>query len=70
MTVRELIDVLEEMDEDMKVCIGMQQDYGSNFAYGICDPGEIDVKDWDRGEETYVVLTMGRQFGTVNYEEY
>ncbi len=69
MTVRELIEELENFDEDMEVVIGMQQNYGSDFAYTICDTEELPVKDWDNDREDRVVLTMGRQFGTVKYEE-
>ena len=35
MTVRDLIDTLEQFDEDMEVRIGMIQNYGSNFAMNI-----------------------------------
>ena len=69
MTVRELIEELENFDEDMKVVIGMQQNYGCDFAYTIYDTEELPVKDWDNEKEDMVVLTMGRQFGTVKYEE-
>ena len=69
MTVRELIEELENFDEDMEVVIGMQQNYGIDFAYTIRDTEELPVKDWDNEKEDMVVLTMGRQFGTVKYEE-
>lgn len=69
MTVRDLIEELENFDENMEVVIGMQQNYGSDFSYTICDTEELPVKDWDKEEEDMVVLTMGRQFGTVGYEE-
>ena len=69
MTVRDLINRLEDFDDDMEVCIGMQQNYGSDWAYGICDADELEVNNYDRNEEeARVVLTMGRQFGTVHYE--
>ena len=69
MTVSELKDMLEEFDDDMEICIGMQQKYGSDFAYGICEPFECEVKDWDSDSKDMVVITMGRQFGTVRYED-
>ena len=70
MTVRDLIEELENFDYDQEVVIGMQQNYGSDFAYTIYDTEELPVKDWDNEKEDMVVLTMGRQFGTVKYEEY
>ena len=68
MTVRELMETLEDFDEDMEVVLGMQQNYGSNWAYSICEVEEYDVKDYDSGEkESNVVISLGRQFGTVKY---
>lgn len=71
MTVRDLIEQLEEFDEDMEVKIGMIQNYGSNFAMEICDDvvEERTVHDWDYGDYKAVVITEGRQIGTVNYED-
>ena len=69
MTVRDLIDELENFDEDMPVCIGMMQTYGSNFSMQIVEVDEYVVGDWDHGKEEYVVLTEGRQFGTVKYDD-
>lgn len=39
MTVGELKAVLEDYDEDLPVCIGMIQSYGSNFATELDDVG-------------------------------
>lgn len=67
MTVGELKQILEDYNEDMPVCIGMIQTYGSNFAIGI---GTVDcqtVDDWEYGEEDKIVLTQGSQIGTVLY---
>lgn len=70
MTVAELKEMLEDFDDEMEVCIGMQQNYGSDWAYTICDVNAFDVKDLDTSEkEEHVVLSMGRQFGTVKYED-
>ena len=41
MTVGELICALEDFDEDMEVRIGMQQNYGTDFAMEIRDDVEI-----------------------------
>ena len=68
MTVRELIETLEDYDEEMEVCIGMIQNYGSNFAYSVCETEAYDVNDFDKGTSEMLVLTMGRQFGKVRYE--
>lgn len=70
MTVRDLIEELENFDDDQEVVIGMQQNYGSDFAYTVNEVEELPVKDWDNEKEDMVVLTMGGQFGTVKYEEY
>ncbi|MBP5324494.1 MAG: hypothetical protein J6Y86_03245, partial [Pseudobutyrivibrio sp.] len=70
MIVAELKEMLEDFDEDMEVCIGMEQTYGSNWAYTICETDVHNVSNLDTGEnEDYLVLSMGRQFGTVKYDE-
>lgn len=70
MTVRELIEALEQFDGDMEVKIGMIQSYGSNFAMNICnEPEELTINNWDNGKYKAVVLTEGRQIGTVDYNE-
>ena len=70
MTVRDLIDALEEFDEDMEVRIGMIQRYGSNFALSICENvEEHTIKSWYDGNYKAVVLTEGKQIGTVDYDD-
>lgn len=69
MTVGELKAALEYYDEDLPVCIGMIQNYGSNFATELDDVDEFDVDDWEYGEEKKVVLTQGSQIGIVCYNE-
>ena len=71
MTVRELKNILDNYDEDLEVVIGMQQTYGSDFAIGISDVDTYKVSDWDSFEdsEEMLVVTEGRQFGTVKYED-
>ena len=70
MTVRDLIDILENFDDDMPVKIGMIQNYGSNFAMEISENNieEYEINSWDNGNYKAVVLTEGRQLGTVDYE--
>ena len=70
MTVRDLIDALEEFDEDMEVRIGMIQNYGSNFAMDImCEVEEHNIRSFYGDDYRAVVLTEGGQVGTVNYED-
>lgn len=69
MTVGELKAVLEDYDEDLPVCIGMIQIYGSNFATELDDVDELMVDDLEYGEEKKVVLTQGSQIGIVEYGE-
>ena len=67
MTVGELKAVLEDYDEDLPVCIGMIQSYGSNFATELDDMDEFTVDDLEYGEEKKVDLTQGSQIGIVEY---
>ena len=68
MTVRDLIDALEDFDEDMEVRIGMIQNYGSNFAMDImCEVEEHNIKSFYGDGYKAVVITEGGQVGTVNY---
>lgn len=68
MTVRDLIDALEEFDEDMEVRIGMIQNYGSNFAMDImCEVEEHNIRSFYGDDYKAVVITEGGQVGTVNY---
>lgn len=69
MTVGELKAALEDYDEDLPVCVGMIQTYGSNFATELDDIDELTVDDWEYGEKKKVVLTQGSQIGTVEYGE-
>ena len=69
MTVRDLIEMLEEFDEDMEVCIGMIQNYGSNFAMNICeDVAEYKIRAFYGADYKAVVITEGEQVGAVNYD--
>lgn len=67
MTVGELKSILEDYDEDIPVCIGMIQTYGSNFATELDDVNKLMVDNWEYGEEDMVVLTQGSQIGIVDY---
>lgn len=71
MTVGELINALEDYEEDMEVCIGMYQNYGSNFTYDICDELEVNGINSFYGddEDEVVMLIMGGQTGTIKYDD-
>jgi len=68
MTVRELIDMLENFDDDMEVRIGMQQTYGTDFAMSIRDVEEYNVMAFYGEDYKAVVITEGRQCGAVDYD--
>ena len=70
MTVRDLIDMLEEFDEDMEVRIGMIQNYGSNFAMNIdYDIAEHNIRTFYGEDFKAVILTEGEQIGSVDYDD-
>lgn len=70
MTVRDLIEMLEEFDEDMEVRIGMIQNYGSNFAMNIRDDiAEHNIRSYYGDDFKAVVLTEGYQIGVVDYDD-
>ena len=70
MTIRDLIEMLEEFDEDMEVRIGMIQNYGSNFAMNIVeDVAEHRIRSFYGDDFKAVVLTEGNQIGTVDYDD-
>jgi hypothetical protein len=70
MTVRDLIEELENFDGDMEVRIGMIQNYGSNFAMNIIDDiAEHKIRSFYGDDFKAVVLTEGNQIGTVDYDD-
>lgn len=70
MTVRELIEMLEEFDDDMEVRIGMIQNRGSNFAMNVIDDiAEHNINSFYGDDFTAVVITEGNQVGTVDYDD-
>ena len=68
MTVRELIDMLESFDDDIEVVIGMQQNYGTDFAMEIRDVEEYDISAFYGEDYKAVVITEGGQCGSVDYD--
>lgn len=70
MTVRDLIEMLEEFDGDMEVRIGMIQNYGSNFAMDVVDDvAEHKIRTFYGDDFKAVVITEGHQIGTVDYDD-
>lgn len=68
MTVRQLIEELENFDDDMEVRIGMQQNYGTDFAMSIRDVEEYDINSFYGADYKAVVITEGGQCGAVDYD--
>ena len=70
MTVKELINWLEDFNEDTEVIIGMQQRYGTDFAMEIEEISEEKVNlFYGNDDSDYVVITKGEQIGSVDYKE-
>lgn len=70
MTVRELIEMLEEFDGDMEVRIGMRQNFGTNFAmYVGKEVEERKIRSHFGADYRAVVITEGSQCGAVVYYE-
>ena len=71
MTVRDLIDILENFDEDMEVRIGMKQRYGTDFAMEIDDSciEEHTINAFYGDDYEAVVITEGSQCGSVKYDD-
>lgn len=53
MTVGELKAALEDYDEDLPVCIGMIQTYGSNFATEFDDVDELTVGNMEKKRKLF-----------------
>ena len=71
MTVKELIEILSQFDDDAEVVIGMQQRYGSDFMMEINSVTKENVDLWQGDEDddvTAIVITEGSQIGSVGYE--
>ena len=70
MTVRDLIDILETYDDDMKVRIGMRQTYGTDFAMDVeYDIEERKIRAFYGNDYKAVVITEGSQCGAVVYND-
>ena len=70
MTVRDLIDILENFDDDMEVRIGMKQRYGTDFAREIDDNyiEEYTINSFYGNDYRAVVITESSQCGSVDYD--
>ena len=70
MRVRDLIDILETYDGDMKVKIGMRQTYGTDFAMDVeYDIDERKIRAFHGNDYKAVVITEGSQCGAVVYND-
>ena len=70
MTVKDLIDILKTYDGDMKVKIGMRQNYGSDFAMDVeYKVAEHKIIAFYGNDYKAVVITEGEQCGTVDYDD-
>lgn len=70
MTVRDLIDILETYNDDMKVRIGMRQTYGTDFAMDVeYDIEERKIRAFYGNDYKAVVITEGSQCGAVVYND-
>ena len=68
MTVRDLIEVLEQYD-DAEVKIGMFQNYGTGWAVEIPEVAPYKYHDhYDRKENKVVFLIQGKQIGGISEE--
>lgn len=68
MTVKELIEMLNEFDSDAEIVIGQQQRYGNDFAYEINDVSEQICEGFWFGSEKVVSINLGEQMGYINYD--
>ena len=68
-SVKELINELSQFDPDTKVVIGMVQKYGSDFAMEISNVSFEQIEMWDYEDEPCVVITEGKQIGSVCYDD-
>lgn len=70
MTVRDLIEELEQFDGDTIVRIGMIQTYGSDFAMDIdYEIAEHRIHAFYGKDYKAVVITEGEQVGVVDYND-
>jgi len=67
MTVGNLKALLDCYDDEQKIVIGQRQNYGSDFAYSICeDIEEHGVnKFYGRNIDNAVMLMLGSQIGVI-----
>lgn len=66
MTVGKLKEILEDYDENQEVCIGMYQNYGSNFTFDIRCVEVNDVKEfYGDTRKNVVMLIEGSQAGII-----
>lgn len=69
MTVKELIDLLQDFDDDTEVVIAEYQSHGTDFAYDVWDVSKTRYSNWDDDaldvDGVCVQITIGSQIGTM-----
>lgn len=69
MTVKELINWLEEFDEDLPVVLAEYQSRGTNFAYELDNMNNSAYRDWELEEDIDCVeIVLGSQIGSMRGE--
>ena len=69
MTVGKLIEMLQYFDYDMPVIIGIEQNYGTDFATKIVDVEEHNVSAFYGDDYEAVVIKEGSQIGSVDWDD-
>ena len=70
MKVKELLNLLNDFDKDAEIVLGVEQRYGGDFAINIESVSTEKVAFYDGDTDNHcVVITEGRQIGSVKYED-
>lgn len=73
MTVKELIDLLQDFDGDTEVVIAEYQSRGTDFAYDVWDVSKTRYSNWDDDaldeNGVCVQITIGSQIGSMCGED-
>lgn len=64
MTVKKLIEILEDFDEDSRVVLADIGRY-SHYANNVCEVEELELSPFEGDCETVACIIMGNQIGSV-----
>jgi hypothetical protein len=64
MTVKKLIEILEDFDEDSRVVLADIGRY-SHYANNVCEVQEMQLNSFYGEDETVICIIMGNQVGSV-----